>query len=92
MDECPYCALRYKDFRTGLTFKDVKALFWTLSDDPADWKYCRRHTVLGKWHQIKKEMWELHLKGCKEEHDAQRRRVVRIRKDGGPCYVAAKRA
>jgi hypothetical protein len=51
-------AKEYSEFRTGLTFSEV---FWLLrsgSDDPRDWpKGITRHTVLGKWHQIKLEMW-----------------------------------
>lgn len=39
-------------------------MFWTDSDDPADWVYKRRRTVLGKWHQIKRELWDEHLDMC----------------------------
>jgi hypothetical protein len=31
------------------------------SDDRADWKHKRRGTVLGKWHQHKKELWQRHI-------------------------------
>lgn len=48
----------YDKFRTGLTYDDVKAMFYDNSDDPKDWKYKRRGTVLGKWHQIKMELYE----------------------------------
>jgi hypothetical protein len=43
--------MNYDDFRTGLTYHDVYMMLW-------DRKYKRRHTVLGKWHQIKLEMWD----------------------------------
>ena len=29
-------------------------MFWTDSEDSNQWRYKRRHTILGKWHQIKK--------------------------------------
>lgn len=50
-------AAEYRRFRTGLTFRDVRAMLWTSSPDPRDWRYKRRGTVLGLWHQIKQEMW-----------------------------------
>jgi len=62
--ECPYCGLRYDDLRTGLTYQEVYQMYWMYSSDPRDWKYKRRHTILGKWHQIKLEMWEEHIRAC----------------------------
>jgi hypothetical protein len=62
----------YEAFRTGLTFKDVYDMVWSYSNDPKDWPKGtaspkpgkrkkktagRRHTVLGKWREIKLEMW-----------------------------------
>jgi hypothetical protein len=44
-------------------------MFWSGSDDPADWKYKRRHTILGKWHQIKQEMWQQHIENCEKEEE-----------------------
>lgn len=29
-------------------------------DDTSKWKYKRRRTILGKWHQIKRELWRYH--------------------------------
>lgn len=65
--ECPWCGLAYRELRTGLTFKEVFAMLWSGSNDPADWRYKRRNTVLGKWHQIKREMWEEHLYVCEKQ-------------------------
>ena len=39
-------------------------MLWSPNPDPDTWRYRRRHTVLGKWYQIKQEMWEEHLKTC----------------------------
>lgn len=45
----PYC-----DFRTGLTYADVYYMIWSRK-----WK--RRKGVLGKWCQIKREMYAEYL-------------------------------
>jgi len=62
--ECPYCGLKYKEVRTGLTYKDVHDLLWSNSAEPCDWKYKRRGTVLGLWHEIKLQLWGEHVHGC----------------------------
>lgn len=36
-------------------------MLWSPSDNPKDWRYKRRRTVLGFWHQLKKEMYEQYL-------------------------------
>ena len=55
----PEEAKAYNQFKTGLTFAEI---FWMLrspSEDSKDWpKGISRHTVLGKWRQIKLIMWE----------------------------------
>ena len=54
--------LSYDQFRTGLTFADVRAMLWSYSDNPKDWpKGVSRHTVLGKWRQIKQDMYAEYL-------------------------------
>lgn len=47
----------YDEFRTGLTFYDVRQMLWSWSDDNRDWPHVSRHTVLGKWRQIKLAMY-----------------------------------
>lgn len=42
-------------------------MFWMPAHDSSAWKYKGRHTVLGKWHQIKLELWEQHLGQCDME-------------------------
>lgn len=64
-DECPHCGMKYGRFTTGLRYYDVFLMLKDYSNDPSDWTYKRRGTVLGKWHQIKKQMWEYHVEyGC----------------------------
>lgn len=67
--ECPNCGLKYKDFRTGETFQTVKDSLWVNSDDPNDWKYKRRHTILGRWHMLKIEMWKSHIESCNADEE-----------------------
>lgn len=43
----------YKTFRTGLTFKEVRRLLWSYSEDRKTWRSITRHTVLGKWQELK---------------------------------------
>jgi hypothetical protein len=62
--DCVHCGLRYSDMRTGLTYKDVYEMFWSGSDDTSTWVNKRRGTVLGRWHQLKLELWERHIDLC----------------------------
>ncbi len=64
---CSVCGLVYRDFRTGLTFGDVRREFWKQTDDRTQWHPARRHTVLGRWRQIKLSMFEQHLGECAED-------------------------
>jgi hypothetical protein len=68
---CPYCGARYSKLRTGLTYKDVYGMLWSYSDDPRDWRYKRRNTVLGKWCQIKQQLWEEHIYCCEQVAEEQ---------------------
>lgn len=52
--------MTYSEFRTGLTFGEVRRMLWSSSPDPKTWRYKRRGTVLGLWHQLKREMWAEH--------------------------------
>lgn len=73
-DECPTCGLTYGAFRTGMSYREVFGLLMDNSDDPAEWHNKSRHTVLGKWHELKKQWWAHHLEECalqKEFEDEQ---------------------
>jgi hypothetical protein len=61
---CPNCDMHYDDFRTGLSYSDVYATFWRAADDQAEWHPKRRNSILGRWHEIKQEMWAEHLTQC----------------------------
>jgi len=50
--------MTYEQFRTGLTFAEVRAMLWSHDPDPRTWRYKRRRTVLGFWRQLKLQMWE----------------------------------
>ena len=47
----------YDEFRTGLTYRDVWEMFRDDSEDSSKWKYKRRRTVLGAWHEIKLQLY-----------------------------------
>ena len=63
-DECPACKLTYRKLHTGFSYQDVWLMFFDDSDDTDDWKYKTRGVILGKWHQIKQEMWTEHIERC----------------------------
>lgn len=62
--ECPGCGVTYGDFRTGLTYREVRQMLWDYSPDPAEWTYKRRGTVLGNWFAIKQQLWARHVEEC----------------------------
>jgi hypothetical protein len=55
----------YDEFRTGLTFSQVKDMMKDNSDDPKDWRYKRRGTVLGFWHKWKMDAYG---EACRHGH------------------------
>lgn len=48
----------FDEFRTGLTYQDVFNMLRDESDNPQEWKYKSRGVILGKWHQLKLELYE----------------------------------
>lgn len=61
----------YEEFRTQLTFAQVRQMLWVQSSDPKDWRYKRRNTVLGLWRQIKREMYAEMLAWADSYDDAK---------------------
>lgn len=51
----------YREFRTGLTYRDVYLMLWVPSEDKTLWRHKSRGVVLGLWHQIKKELYDRYL-------------------------------
>ena len=47
----------YDRFRTGLSYSAVWEMMRNESEDPKDWRYKRRGTVLGMWHELKLQMY-----------------------------------
>ena len=84
-DRCPHgCGLTYRKLKTGLRYHDIFVLLMDYSEDPDEWKYKRRHTVLGKWFEIKQQMWQYHCDegGC--DRDPRNLEVVREDEDPIP--------
>ncbi len=63
-DECPFCELSYDEFRTGMTFADVKASMRSESSDPSTWRHRTRRMVLGCWHAMKVALFSSHIAEC----------------------------
>jgi len=70
-ETCANCGLKYQDMRTGYTYRDIFQMFWSGSEDPSTWRNKRRGTVLGRWHQLKLELWEYHLELCGKKANGQ---------------------
>jgi hypothetical protein len=49
-----------------MNFGEVRMMLWVGNPDYSKWRYKRRRTVLGLWHQIKKSMWDEHVLICEE--------------------------
>lgn len=47
----------YDQFRTGLTFAEVRRMLWSPSENPRDWRYKSRGVVLGTWHELKQQLY-----------------------------------
>jgi hypothetical protein len=78
---CPVCGLTYNDFRTGLTFAEVKACMHVESEDCVDWVYKRRKGVLRKWKKIKQLMWRFHIEECSCDIVAEKQPISEIKGD-----------
>lgn len=61
----------YDGFRTGLQYGEVRAMMYSSSDDPREWRYRRRHTVLGFWRQLKLQLWQQVLEAREVEEVAR---------------------
>lgn len=53
------CGAVYADFRTGLRFRDVRAMLWDQEDParPGWFRQKRRSAVLGLWRELKISMF-----------------------------------
>lgn len=67
-EKCPWCGITYGAFKTGYCYGDIFAMFWVDDEDPSTWANKRRRTVLGRWMQIKLEMWESHKRECEAHY------------------------
>ena len=76
---CEHCGASYDDMRTGHTYQSIYEMLWSGNEDSSTWVYKRRHTILGKWHQIKLEMWDDHVEMCRRQaewEEEQRSRCI----------------
>jgi hypothetical protein len=58
----------YDKFRTGLSYRDVWEMMRDDSPDTKHWRYKRRGTVLGAWHELKLQLYHqaMSLNGCSD--------------------------
>lgn len=84
LDQCPWCGIAYDEFRTGWTFKEVWMMFWMMNQDSSTWKNKRRNTVLGRWREIKRHMWQEHLHECMLEDEMERAAIAETGEDDVP--------
>lgn len=89
-ETCERCGLRYEDLDTGLTYREIVGMLWSADPDPATWRYKRRGTVLGMWHQMKLELWTQHLATC-DGWSPDNLKAYRINWGEIEAYVAAPR-
>jgi len=54
----------YVDFRTGLTFAQVREMLYVHTDDKSQWRQKRRRSVLGFWRELKISMFYSDHGGC----------------------------
>ena len=47
----------YDKFRTGLSYRDVWEMMRDDSEYTKHWRYKRRRTVLGAWHELKLQLY-----------------------------------
>lgn len=85
VEDCPVCGLSYDSFHSEFRYyRDVRMLLWVGVPNYAEWKYKRRNTVLGLWHQLKMAYWKEHLYACEiarlyfENEQAKREIVGRL--------------
>ena len=51
----------YKKFRTGYTYHEVSDMLWYSDEWHKAHHTKRRHAVLGKWREIKQEMYDRYM-------------------------------
>jgi hypothetical protein len=47
----------YDTFRSGLSYQDVFEMLKDNHEDSKRWRYKKRGTILGAWHQVKLELY-----------------------------------
>jgi len=61
MKKCE-CEIEYNEFKTGYTFIEIRRMLKIESErkfrERNEIMYVTRHTVLGRWRQLKLELWK----------------------------------
>jgi len=64
---CKVCGLKYEDFKCGYNFRNIVEFLWKDNkDENGNWPSKRLSGRLGKLHEIKLLMWNIHIEECNE--------------------------
>lgn len=58
------CGQTYDEFKTGLTFGDVRQMMYIASENSEEWRQKRRRSILGFWHEIKIQLFHTQHGHC----------------------------
>jgi len=63
------CGATYKDFRLGMTFREVRQMLWNQEDPnrPGWFRQKRRSSVLGYARELKLHAWDMVHGYCEKE-------------------------
>jgi hypothetical protein len=80
---CDGCGLCYDDFRTGMTFEQVRRDIIAIKVDrkTGKTKYGRRHGTLGYWHELKMLLWDQHVGECTDAKEMRDGEVKKRKRD-----------
>lgn len=72
--------MEYQDARTGLTFAQVNEMCTGMH-------WLSRYVVLGKWREIKQDVWRTHLYYCEQEPEETKQDLIKDTKSGKLCVL-----
>ena len=68
----------YDEFRPlgSNAFQRFRQALYVDSDDPKQWRYKRRGTVLGQMHATKRRLWEQFTEACASRSEEERKAIL----------------
>jgi hypothetical protein len=68
---CPNCNMHYKDFRTGLTWRDAYESFWRPPEPTKNWVNKTPKNLKGRLWELKQALWAEHIEHCSEKEEEE---------------------